>query len=257
MKTLNTGGHSDWRLPNVNELKALYGLDFTTDPAARPSFYECVGGQLLVLYVLRTYLLRAGWPSATASVSVYSVKASFRYCLAGSGRAVWVIWQFGYLPAENRADDVLYSSGASILLSGTGQDGDIQAGVAWPSPRFVDHGDTVTDSLTGLEWTEMQCRRNDMAGALDFVQTLNTGGHSDWRLPNVKSLKVLPTMPDTIRPCRKAILSGTRGIPITGRLLPAQDSTGDAWYVDFNFGRQYTAPVRTSATAMFAPCAVQ
>jgi hypothetical protein len=45
------------------------------------------------------------------------------------------------------------SSGTAVTCTGTGQDGDIQAGAAWPSPRFVDHGDTVTDSLTGLEWT--------------------------------------------------------------------------------------------------------
>ena len=32
-------------------------------------------------------------------------------------------------------------------------DGDLQKGVAIPSPRFVDNGDeTVTDNLTGLVW---------------------------------------------------------------------------------------------------------
>ena len=33
----------------------------------------------------------------------------------------------------------------------TGDDGDLKKGVAWPSPRFTDHGNgTVTDKLTGL-----------------------------------------------------------------------------------------------------------
>ena len=32
-----------------------------------------------------------------------------------------------------------------------GDDGDLQIGVAWPTPRFVDNGDgTLTDNLTGL-----------------------------------------------------------------------------------------------------------
>ena len=45
------------------------------------------------------------------------------------------------------------SDGNVIDCAGTGQDGDIQAGVAWPSPRFVDNGDgTITDMLTGLMW---------------------------------------------------------------------------------------------------------
>ena len=35
----------------------------------------------------------------------------------------------------------------------TGDDGDLQRGVAWPDPRFTDNGDgTVTDNLTGLIW---------------------------------------------------------------------------------------------------------
>ena len=46
-------------------------------------------------------------------------------------------------------------NGNVIPCAGTGQDGDIQAGVAWPNPRFTDNGDgTVTDNLTGLMWTQ-------------------------------------------------------------------------------------------------------
>ena len=36
---------------------------------------------------------------------------------------------------------------------GPGDDGAIQAGLAWPSPRFKDNADgTLTDNLTGLMW---------------------------------------------------------------------------------------------------------
>jgi len=36
-----------------------------------------------------------------------------------------------------------------------GDDGDLQMGVPWPIPRFIDHGDgTITDRLTGLMWTQ-------------------------------------------------------------------------------------------------------
>ena len=44
------------------------------------------------------------------------------------------------------------SSGNVIPCEGTGQDGDIQAGVAWPDPRFVEVGECVTDNLTGVMW---------------------------------------------------------------------------------------------------------
>jgi hypothetical protein len=46
-------------------------------------------------------------------------------------------------------------SGVSISCTGTGQDGDHQAGAAWPNPRFTNNSDgTVTDNLTGLVWLE-------------------------------------------------------------------------------------------------------
>jgi hypothetical protein len=37
----------------------------------------------------------------------------------------------------------------------TGDDGDLEKGVAWLSPRFTDNGnDTVKDNLTGLIWLQ-------------------------------------------------------------------------------------------------------
>ena len=99
-------------------------------------------------------------------------------------------------PAEvpRTGQTTCYDTGGNVIgCAGTGQDGDIQAGVAWPSPRFEVNGDTVTDSLTGLEWK----KNANLAGAktwqqaLDYVKTLNTGGHSDWRLPNRKELRSL------------------------------------------------------------------
>jgi hypothetical protein len=44
-------------------------------------------------------------------------------------------------------------AGGTIDCDRTGQDGDIQAGVVVPIPRFTDLGDgTVRDKLTGLIW---------------------------------------------------------------------------------------------------------
>ena len=89
-----------------------------------------------------------------------------------------------------------------IDCSGTGQDGDIQAGVPFPIPRFVDHGNgTVTDKLTGLIWLKNANCFGDVrwADSLTHANTLAHGScgltdHSkagDWRLPNVKELQSL------------------------------------------------------------------
>jgi hypothetical protein len=84
----------------------------------------------------------------------------------------------------------------------TGDDGDLERGVAWPSPRFTDNGNgTVTDSLTGLIWLkDANCfGTKTWADALNDANTLNSGEcglsdgsvEGDWRLPNRKELHSL------------------------------------------------------------------
>ena len=82
----------------------------------------------------------------------------------------------------------------------TGDDGDLEMGVAWPSPRFTDNGDgTVKDELTGLVWTKnanLTGGTGTWQQALDYVAGMNAGthpnfGYTDWRLPNVNELKSL------------------------------------------------------------------
>lgn len=91
-------------------------------------------------------------------------------------------------------------NGTEISCSGTGQDGEIQAGVAWPGPRFTDNGNgTVSDNLTGLMWTKDANLPNGTKTwqeSLDYVAAMNAGtytnyGYSDWRLPNVNELESL------------------------------------------------------------------
>ena len=98
----------------------------------------------------------------------------------------------------------------------TGDDGDLQMGVAWPDPRFVDNEDgTITDLLTGLMWLKHStCSAAIGIGssyygeltwqeALDFVAGINDGtydisacgaysaDYTDWRLPNANEMKSL------------------------------------------------------------------
>jgi hypothetical protein len=94
------------------------------------------------------------------------------------------------------------AAGAVVACAGTGQDGDLQKGVAWPSPRFTDNGNgTVKDNLTGLIWLkDANCfSRRTWAQALSDANSLANGscGLTDgssagnWRLPNRKELRSL------------------------------------------------------------------
>jgi hypothetical protein len=86
--------------------------------------------------------------------------------------------------------------------TGTGEDGETQAGLEGPTPRFTDNGDgTVTDNLTGLMWLQdANCPGGTVGwqAALDWVGSFNTTTvactnyaamtFTDWRLPNVREV---------------------------------------------------------------------
>ena len=137
----------------------------------------------------------------------------------------------------------------------TGDDGDLEKGVAWPNPRFTDNGNgTVTDNLTGLIWLKNANCANatrNWATALTDVASLNSAGtmnsnncgdtsnggshQTDWRLPNVRELQSLidygqfnPALPS--------------GHPFTGvqsfnwTSTTRADVTSNAWYVSLSNG---------------------
>jgi hypothetical protein len=86
-----------------------------------------------------------------------------------------------------------------VPCTGTGHDGDIQAGA---SLLYADNGDgTITDMNTGLMWEKKSddgsIHDKDTTYTWDnafavHVAALNTAsfaGHTDWRMPNAKELQ--------------------------------------------------------------------
>jgi formylglycine-generating enzyme required for sulfatase activity len=103
------------------------------------------------------------------------------------------------------------ASGVEIPCAGTGQDGEFQAGVAIPSPRFtviycdadgpcpdqnsdcdgLTETDVVLDYLTGLMWARVDIYHKTWFEALTAAAGSNLGGFTDWRVPNVNELESL------------------------------------------------------------------
>jgi len=89
-----------------------------------------------------------------------------------------------------------------ITSYAAGDDGALQKGVVWPTPRFTENLDgTVTDNLTGLIWLmNANCfGYKYWTAALTDANTLNSGEcglsdgsvQGDWRLPNVREMESL------------------------------------------------------------------
>jgi hypothetical protein len=85
------------------------------------------------------------------------------------------------------------------LSMGERDDGALQKGVQWPSPRFIDNGNgTVADKLTGLIWLRNANRFGPKSWpeALSDCNGLSAGSSGltdgskvgDWRLPNIREL---------------------------------------------------------------------
>jgi hypothetical protein len=197
-------GHDDWRLPNVNELESLVNADF-------PDSSLWLNNNGFVNVHSRAY-----WSSTTTDRSRYAawfVGISSGIVLAGDkGNEYFPVWPVRAGQGSNPASiwktgqvECYTFQGYNTPCAGTGQDGDTQAGVAWPSPRFSDNGnDTVTDNLTGLMWTKnadspgpsvcLPANLSNWHVALDYVACLNSNnylGHNDWRLPNRKEIRSL------------------------------------------------------------------
>jgi hypothetical protein len=204
-------GYSDWRLPNINEMLSLINAG-----APNPSVWLASQGFTNVqsrwcwssTTQLEQYAGSDAWMVSMEDGWVMNWEKSLTMCvlpvrggLTGLGPAA--VWKTGQTTCHDE-----YAN--QIACAGTGQDGDIQAGVAWPSPRFNDHGDgAVTDNLTGLMWTKDACapgpsectpgcnpaQKMRWQTAFEYVKCLNAGegylGYTDWRLPNRTELRSL------------------------------------------------------------------
>ena len=88
-----------------------------------------------------------------------------------------------------------YDTGGTIIdCYETGQDGDIRAGIPWPSQRFTVTGcdnKCLRDNFTEMMWGRPHSVEMTWEEAIVFANDLNFCCYEDWRLPNINELESL------------------------------------------------------------------
>lgn len=204
----NFGGQRNWRLPTIKELATLVNLG-RVKPAIDPIF--------------------AATTHSTSETSSNYWSATTK---AGDPPYAWLVnFYYGHINAES-----LKSSGYYVRAVC-----DVQPFL--PVKRFVDNGDTVTDTVNGLEWQKatMDITENGTADAMNWkdalaaAENLTLAGKSDWRLPNINELRSLvdysqyspaidPIFADTTKSSN--YWSSTSDVYYTGRAGDVNFSTG-------------------------------
>lgn len=75
---------------------------------------------------------------------------------------------------------------AAASVSFPGQDAQFQGN----APSYRDNGDgTITDRITGLTWSKaVDAQKMSLSRAKATAKQMTLGGHTDWRVPNIKEL---------------------------------------------------------------------
>ena len=265
---LNLCGYSDWWIPNVNELESLVNAD-------QPDTATWLNTQGFNSVQSSMYLSSTTYAINTNTAWGVGMQDGFVDSSVSKNSSTLYMWpvragQYGNPDPSYPAN--IWETGQQISYA-TGDDGDMERGVAWPESRFTDYGDgTVTDNLTGLIWTKDANAPGPSVcvpggtypyktwqEALDYVACLNANsylGYNDWRLPNRKELRSLidyskhsPALPEG-HPFISVRLAGywssTTSTYDMNRAWIVDMVIGYAFYYDkdYSLGYGYMRPVR-------------
>lgn len=180
-------GRTDWRLPNRRELRSIISHG-NRNPALPPD------------HPFNHVFLGWHWTSTSFAKepayawAVHLEGGRMFYAKKESDNLVWPVCGDSRLLARSGQDRCFDLRGREISCSGTGQDGELARGWAWPSPRFEKTGAAARDTLTGLRWyagDEFDPAPLAWDEALAAVRDLVRASGLPWRLPNINELESL------------------------------------------------------------------
>ena len=188
-------GFDDWKLPNRRELFSLVS-HAAVNPSLPPGhpFADVFAGYY--------------WTSTTCARlpdQAWYVHLGGARVFKGMKHGSYMVWPVRIADGGSRVFQTgqrrCYGAGGSIAdCRDTGQDGELQAGLGFGHPRFLEDSDCVYDRATGLTWLKRADYGDamlDWQSARNLVNEMNRArvcGHDDWRLPRIRELESLADM---------------------------------------------------------------
>lgn len=160
---LEYGGYDDWRMPSLKELFSISNFG-TGWPYIDMDYFTLASGQIT--------------KDEQYWASNYYVGTTVE---GGENSAFGVNHVTGHIKAY--AADATGPVGGKYVRAVRGD--------VYGENEFVDNGDgTISDNATGLMWMQNDSEEGlDWETALAYAEDNETGGYSDWRLPDVKELQ--------------------------------------------------------------------
>jgi hypothetical protein len=230
--TLNLGGYTDWRLPTPAEAFSI--LNHANSPAVNPTYF----------------------PSNAAGAAEYWWTSDI---YGTDATKVWCTNSGGGLGAHPKAETI--SAGGTKRFHARYVRGEKPTN----GHNYVNNGDgTVTDTDTGLMWTQAPSAAMNWSAAISHAESLTTGGYSDWRLPNVKELQSLvditlatSTSAATAIPClhRALFPAATATACWSSTPLRSGGTPTQAWLVEFGINTAATPQRNAQGIVSYEPFA--
>ncbi len=173
--SLILGEHDDWRVPEIYELETItnYGMsEYAIDmdvfdmPSVENDDYQPPSGRSLK---------RKPLPESRPQAKFFSNTSS-------SDEVGWLVI------ANTGAIDFFYSNNVASSSYNKFYVRCVR-GKKLSRGNFIDNGDgTISDPDNGLMWLKEVSQEYTWDDAMNYCQSLDFAGHSDWRLPNIREL---------------------------------------------------------------------